>query len=357
MLPRSRFANAVVTILFASGCVSNTPTIPRIAISPGASERLARFGGPPFERTQAGASKGAPPPVRGEEGADAEGPFVLLTAGTAAFRVRCGSLTPFDVRLGARDGGRLALGPAPVGACRVLRVRPAKTAEATGFEAVFVAPVGRGEGAATTTVRLLGGDRGVLVETLVDGAEGPPIADHLVAAAGRAVTVGRSPLLRGCPANAETATYEATFVVSAATAESTGAAWAITGADGVLTLPCAASEPPAAAGVTSTGARVVVVASYTDEAAAVVELERAAGHDVGTIVVNGGKINEEFRVFERDGTSLLQARLHADEGGRPSLELPVGTFRFGRDAAHARPVTVVAGEVVEIEADAPKRAD
>ncbi len=364
---RSAAALFVATILLSSGCVSNTPTIPRIAISPGASERLARFGGGPRregDRDRDGAPSREPETdVRGDEGADAEGAFVLLQSGTAGFRVRCGSVEPFDTRLGGPGAsGRLALGPAPVDRCRVLRARPAKTAEGAGFEAVFVAPVAGG-GAATTTVRLLAGDRGVLVETLVDGAESPPIADRVPRDGGRSATVGRGRALRACPADARTgATYEGTFVISAGKSGKEGASWAITGADGVVELSCDGQDETSGPAVkTVGGARVVVVASYTDEVAAVVELERAAGHEVGAVrvlrssvslggdknVVNG-KIDEEFQLFASDGRPFLRGRLHADRLGRPSAELPVGTFRFGHDATRAKPVVVTAGATTEM---------
>ncbi len=363
-----RVAFFVATILLSSGCVSNTPNIPRIAISPGASERLARFGGgPPFEGKRPREGDGPPleTDVRGDEGADAEGAFVLLQSGTAGFRVRCGSVEPFDAALGGPGAsGRLALGPAPVDRCRVLRARPAKTAEGSGFEAVFAANIADG-GTATTTVRLLAGDRGVLVETIVDGGNGAAIIDTVPPMTGRTATIGRSPALRTCSTEARAAaTYEGTFVVSAAKSGNEGAAWAITGADGVVELPCAPRSEAGTAVSTVGGARVVVVASYTDEAAAVVELERAAGHEVGTVRVlrSGaspggdkhvatGKIDEEFQLFASDGTPFLTGRLHADRLGRPSAELPVGTFRFGRDAAHAKPLVVTAGGTTEIAGD------
>jgi hypothetical protein len=288
--------------------------------------------------------------VRGDEGADAEGAFVLLQSGTAGFRVRCGSVEPFDTRLGGPGAsGRLALGPAPVDRCRVLRARPAKTAEGSGFEAVFAANIADG-GAATTTVRLLAGDRGVLIESVVDGGNGAPIVDALQPTKGRTTTVGRSPALRLCSDAA--ATYEGTFVVSAGKSGKDGASWAITGADGVVELPCNAQRETLGTTVATVGAaRVVVVAPYTDDAAAVVELERAAGHEVGTMRVVNGKIDDEFQVFTGDGKPFLTGRLHADRLGRPSAELPVGTFRLGRDAAHAKPVVVTAGTTTEIAGD------
>ncbi len=369
MATRPSVALVVATILLSSGCVSNTPTIPRIAISPGASERLARFGGGrPFDGDRDGEPPHAPSrdaEVRGEEGADADGAFVILQSGTAGFRVRCCSVETTDTRLGGPGAsGRLALGPAPVDRCRVLRGRPAKTAEGSGFEAVFAADIAAG-GAATTTVRLLAGDRGVLVETVVDDGNGAAIVDTVPPMTGRTATIGRSPALRACSDGGRAvATYEGTFVVSAGKSAKDGAAWAVTGADGVVELPCAPRSEGGTALSTVGGARVLVVASYTDEAAAVVELERAAGHEVGSVRVidrisdpasrgaeTNGKIDEEFRLFTGDGKPLLAGRLHADRLGRPSAELPVGSFRFGRDAAHAKPIVVTAGATTEIAGD------